>query len=173
MLRRRARARARRAPARRPVRRRRRRRARGRARRGARPITSSTSSAAGIAALAAAGVRAVLLPVASFTLAAGIRRPSPRCARRASRSSSRATRTRAPRRPRACPSRWRSRCARTGSRVAEAILGATREAAASLGLAGDVGVLAPGMAADLVALGSAARERARAAVGFVADDVRL
>jgi imidazolonepropionase len=37
-----------------------------------------------------------------------------------------------------------------GLGVAEALLGATREAAASLGLADEAGALAPGLAADLV-----------------------
>ena len=104
---------------------------------------------AGIDALAAAGARAVLLPVASFTLK---QRPPPVAApsaRRACASWSRATRTPARRPPRARRSRSRSPCRGYGLTVAEAVLGATREAAASLGLTDVTGLIRPGMRADL------------------------
>jgi imidazolonepropionase len=103
----------------------------------------------GIEALAAAGVRAVLLPVAAFTLRQD---PPPVAALRAGGVglvvASDANPGTAPTEslPLAIALAVRS----YGLTVPEAILGATREAAASLGLAGVTGALRKAMRADLV-----------------------
>jgi imidazolonepropionase len=103
----------------------------------------------GVRALAAAGVRAVLLPVASFTLA----QPPPdiRALREAGVRlvvASDANPGTAP--TESLPLALALAVRSYGLTVAEAVLGATREAAASLGLA-DTGMLAPGSRADVVA----------------------
>jgi imidazolonepropionase len=103
----------------------------------------------GIEALASAGVRAVLLPVAAFTLRQD---PPPVAALRAGGVglvvASDANPGTAPTEslPLAIALAVRS----YGLTVPEAILGATREAAASLGLAGVTGVLRKATRADLV-----------------------
>lgn len=103
----------------------------------------------GIAALASAGVRAVLLPVASFTLRQD---PPPMAALRAAGVSlvvaSDANPGTAP--TESLPLALALAVRGYGLTPAEALLGATREAAASLGLADITGVLRPGLAADLV-----------------------
>lgn len=103
----------------------------------------------GIAALAAAGVRAVLLPVASFTLGQA---PPPIAALRAAGVplvvASDANPGTAP--TESLPLALALAVRSYGLTPAEAILGATREAAASLGLADVTGLLRPGLAADLV-----------------------
>ena len=103
----------------------------------------------GVRALAAAGVRAVLLPVASFTLA----QPPPdiQALREAGLRlvvASDANPGTAP--TESLPLALALAVRSYGLTVAEAVLGATREAAASLGLA-DTGMLAPGRRADVVA----------------------
>jgi imidazolonepropionase len=104
---------------------------------------------AGIAALAAAGVRAVLLPVASFTLRQD---PPPIAALRAAGVplvvASDANPGTAP--TESLPLALALAVRSYGLTPAEALLGATREAAASLGLADVTGALRPGLAADLV-----------------------
>jgi imidazolonepropionase len=104
---------------------------------------------AGIAAVANAGARAVLLPVASFTLGqlpppvAALRRAGVRmCVASDANPGTAPTESL----PLAMAFAVRS----YGLTVAEAILGATREAAASLDLAGECGALAEGLSADLV-----------------------
>jgi imidazolonepropionase len=103
----------------------------------------------GIAALAAAGARAVLLPVASFTLRQD---PPPVAALRAAGVplvvASDANPGTAP--TESLPLALALAVRAYGLTPAEALLGATREAAASLGLADVTGVLRPGLAADLV-----------------------
>jgi imidazolonepropionase len=103
----------------------------------------------GIAALAAAGVRAVLLPVASFTLRQD---PPPIAALRAAGVrlvvGSDANPGTAP--TESLPLALALAVRSYGLTPAEALLGATREAAASLGLADVTGALRPGLAADLV-----------------------
>ena len=103
---------------------------------------------AGIDALAAAGVRAVLLPVASFTLGQA---PPPVAALRARGVqlvvASDANPGTAP--TESLPLALAFAVRSYGLTVAEAILGATREAALSLGLS-DVGVLRAGARADVV-----------------------
>ena len=103
----------------------------------------------GIAALASAGVRAVLLPVASFTLRQD---PPPVAALRAAGVplivGSDANPGTAP--TESLPLALALAVRSYGLTPAEALLGATREAAASLGLAGVTGMLRPGLAADLV-----------------------
>ncbi|MEP7124892.1 MAG: imidazolonepropionase [Byssovorax sp.] len=103
----------------------------------------------GIAALASAGVRAVLLPVASFTLRQD---PPPVAALRAAGVplvvASDANPGTAP--TESLPLALALAVRSYGLTPAEAILGATREAAASLGLAEVTGMLRPGLAADLV-----------------------
>jgi imidazolonepropionase len=104
---------------------------------------------AGVDALARGGVRAVLLPVASWTLAQA---PPPIDALRkagvglvvASDANPGTSPTESL--PLALALAVRS----YGLGVAEAILGATREAAAALGLAETTGALRPGLDADLV-----------------------
>lgn len=102
----------------------------------------------GVEALARAGVRAVLLPVASFTLA---QPPPPVQALRDAGVrlvvASDANPGTAP--TESLPLALALAVRSYGLTVAEAILGATREAAASLGL-DDVGLLAPGARADVV-----------------------
>jgi imidazolonepropionase len=103
----------------------------------------------GIAALASAGVRAVLLPVASFTLRQD---PPPVAALRAAGVplvvASDANPGTAP--TESLPLALALAVRSYGLTPAEALLGATREAAASLGLADVTGMLRPGLAADLV-----------------------
>lgn len=103
----------------------------------------------GIEALARAGVRAVLLPVASFTLRQD---PPPVAALRAAGVplvvASDANPGTAP--TESLPLALALAARSYGLSVAEALLGATREAAASLGLAGTTGALRAGLAADLV-----------------------
>jgi imidazolonepropionase len=105
--------------------------------------------AAGIARLAESGARAVLLPVASFTLGQA---PPPVAALRAAGVplcvASDANPGTAP--TESLPLALALAVRAYGLRPDEAILGATREAAASLGLADETGVLAAGLAADLV-----------------------
>ena len=104
---------------------------------------------AGVEAMARAGVRAVLLPVASFTLK---QEPPPVAALRAAGVSlvvaSDANPGTAP--TESLPLALALAVRGYGLGAAEVILGATREAAASLGLAGTTGSLCPGLAADLV-----------------------
>ncbi len=103
---------------------------------------------AGIAALSAAKVRAVLLPVASFTLGQA---PPPVAALRAAGVglvvASDANPGTAP--TESLPLALAFAARLYGLSVAETVLGATREAAQSLGL-DDVGVLRPGARADVV-----------------------
>ena len=103
----------------------------------------------GIAALASAGVRAVLLPVASFTLRQD---PPPVAVLRAAGVplvvASDANPGTAP--TESLPLALALAVRSYGLTPAEALLGATREAAASLGLADATGALRPGLAADLV-----------------------
>ena len=103
----------------------------------------------GIAAIAAAGVRAVLLPVASFTLG---QQPPPIAALRAAGVhlvvASDANPGTAP--TESLPLALAFAVRSYGLTPAEALLGATREAAAALGLADVTGVLRAGLAADLV-----------------------
>lgn len=103
----------------------------------------------GIEALAAAGVRAALLPVASFTLRQD---PPPVAALRAAGVplivASDANPGTAP--TESLPLALSFAVRGYGLSVAEALLGATREAAISLGLAGTCGVLRAGLRADLV-----------------------
>jgi imidazolonepropionase len=104
---------------------------------------------AGIEAMARAGVRAVLLPAASFTLRQD---PPPVAALRAAGVSlvvaSDANPGTAP--TESLPLALSLAVRGYGLSVAEAVLGATREAAASLGLGGTTGVLRAGLAADVV-----------------------
>jgi imidazolonepropionase len=105
-------------------------------------------SEAGAEALAAAGTRAVLLPIASFTL--GQAPPPVALLRRAGVGlvvASDANPGTAP--SESLPLAMALAVRSYGLTVAEAILGATREAALSLGLA-DTGVLRPEASADLV-----------------------
>jgi imidazolonepropionase len=103
---------------------------------------------AGIDALARAGVRAVLLPIASFTLK---QRPPPVAALRAAGVrlvvASDANPGTAP--SESLPLALALAVQGYGLTVAEALLGATREAAASLGLGEVTGVIRAGMRADL------------------------
>lgn len=103
---------------------------------------------AGIARLAAEGVRAVLLPIASFTLRQD---PPPVAALRAAGVrlviASDANPGTAP--TESLPLAMALAVRSYGLSVAEALLGATREAAASLGLAGTCGAIRPGLRADL------------------------
>ena len=103
----------------------------------------------GIAALAASGARAVLLPVASFTLRQD---PPPIAALRAAGVplvvASDANPGTAP--TESLPLALALAVRGYGLTPAEALLGATREAAVSLGLADITGVLRSGLAADLV-----------------------
>lgn len=104
---------------------------------------------AGIARLAEAGVRAVLLPVASFTL--GQAPPPVAALRRAGVRmvvASDANPGTAP--TESLPLAMALALRMYGMTVAEVLLGATREAAASLGLGGATGALREGLAADLV-----------------------
>ena len=104
---------------------------------------------AGIEALARSGVRAVLLPVASFTLRQA---PPPVAALRQAGVhlvvASDANPGTAP--TESLPLAFALAVRSYGVSVSEAILGATREAAASLGLIEVTGALRPGLAADLV-----------------------
>jgi imidazolonepropionase len=105
---------------------------------------------AGIQALAASGVRAVLLPIASFTLRQA---PPPIAALRAAGVrlvvASDANPGTAP--TESLPLALALAVRLYGLTIPEALLGATREAAASLGLGGEVGEVRTGLAADLVA----------------------
>jgi imidazolonepropionase len=103
----------------------------------------------GVARMAEAGVRAVLLPVASFTLRQD---PPPIAAFRAAGIrmvvASDANPGTAP--TESLPLAMALAVRMYGLTVAEVLLGATREAAASLGLGTLTGMLRPGHAADLV-----------------------
>jgi imidazolonepropionase len=103
---------------------------------------------AGIEAMARSGVRAVLLPVASFTLNQA---PPPVAALRAAGIplvfASDANPGTAP--TESLPLALALAVRTYGVTVAEAILGATREAAASLGLGSETGFLRAGMRADI------------------------
>jgi imidazolonepropionase len=105
--------------------------------------------ARGMEAMARAGVRAVLLPAASFTLR---QEPPPVEALRAAGVglvvASDANPGTAP--TESLPLALSLAVRGYGLGVAEALLGATREAAASLGLAGRTGAVRVGLAADLV-----------------------
>ena len=107
-------------------------------------------SAAGIERLVAAGVAAVLLPIAAFTLRQA---PPPiEALRRAGATlvvASDANPGTAP--TESLPLAIALAVRAYGLTVEEALLGATAHAAASLGLTGECGALAPGFAADLVA----------------------
>lgn len=107
---------------------------------------------AGIARLAEAGVRAVLLPVASFTLR---QEPPPIAALRAAGVrmviASDANPGTAP--TESLPLAMALAVRMYGLTVAETILGATREAAASLGLGETTGMLREGFAGDLAVWG--------------------
>ncbi|RYE83205.1 MAG: imidazolonepropionase, partial [Myxococcales bacterium] len=109
-------------------------------------------SPAGIEAMARAGVAAVLLPVACFTLGQA---PPPVAALRAAGVSlvvaSDANPGTAP--TESLPLALAFAARLYGLTPSECLLGATRHAARSLGLAGVAGVLAPGASADLVAWG--------------------
>jgi imidazolonepropionase len=106
-------------------------------------------SPADLAALARAGTRAVLLPTASFTLGQS---PPPIAAMRAAgvhlAVASDANPGTAP--TESLPLALALAVRLYGLSPAEAILGATREAAVSLGLESSTGSLAPGRDADLV-----------------------
>jgi len=106
-------------------------------------------SEAGLVALARAGTRAVLLPVASFTLR---QRPPPVAAMRAAGVrlvvASDANPGTAP--TESLPLALAMALHGYGLTPEECLLGATREAAASLGLQDTCGRLAPGLSADLV-----------------------
>lgn len=106
-------------------------------------------SPAALAALARAGTRAVLLPVASFTLGQS---PPPVASMRAAGVplvvASDANPGTAP--TESLPLALAFAVRLYGLTPEEALLGATREAAASLGLANTTGALAPGLDADLV-----------------------
>jgi imidazolonepropionase len=106
--------------------------------------------ARGIDALAAAGVRAVLLPVASFTLK---QEPPPVLALRAAGVAlvvaSDANPGTAP--TESLPLAMAFAVRSYGLSVAEALLGATREAAVSLGLGDVCGALRAGLRADIAA----------------------
>jgi len=103
---------------------------------------------AGIGRLAAAGVRAVLLPIASFTLKQD---PPPVAALRAAGVrlviASDANPGTAP--TESLPLAMALAVRSYGLSVPAALLGVTREAAASLGLAGTCGAIRPGLRADL------------------------
>ncbi|AKT41072.1 imidazolonepropionase [Chondromyces crocatus] len=105
---------------------------------------------AGIEALAARGVAAALLPLASFTLRQA---PPPVDALRAAGVplvvASDANPGTAP--TESLPLAMAFAARLYGLTVAEVLLGATREAARTLGLEASVGVLRPGLQADLVA----------------------
>jgi imidazolonepropionase len=105
-------------------------------------------SSRGIEAMAGAGVRAVLLPVASFTLNQS---PPPVAALRAAGIplviASDANPGTAP--TESLPLALALAVRSYGITIAEAILGATREAAVSLGLGSEVGMLRAGMRADI------------------------
>lgn len=105
---------------------------------------------AGVEALARAGVAAVLLPVASFTLRQA---PPPIAALRAAGVplvvASDANPGTAP--TESLPLALALAVRLYGLTVPEAILGATREAAAALGLGDVTGALRPGLRADIVA----------------------
>jgi imidazolonepropionase len=104
---------------------------------------------AGIARMAEAGVRAVLLPVASFTLRQD---PPPIAALRAAGVplvvASDANPGTAP--SESLPLALALAVRNYGLTVAEALLGATREAAASLGLGAKIGILREGFEPDVV-----------------------
>jgi len=104
--------------------------------------------ARGVAAMASRGVRAVLLPVASFTLKQD---PPPVAALRAAGVplvvASDANPGTAP--TESLPLAMALAVRSYGLTVPEALLGATREAAASLGLAGVCGALRRGLRADV------------------------
>jgi imidazolonepropionase len=108
------------------------------------------TSPAGVAALAAAGTVAVLLPGAAYVL--GEEAAPPVDALRAARvPMAVATDCNPGTSPLvSLPLAMHLACTRFGLTVPEALAGATVQAARALGLAGEAGVLAPGARADLV-----------------------
>ena len=108
------------------------------------------ASPAGVAALAAAGTVAVLLPGAAYVLRDDAVPPVD-ALRRAGVPMAVATDCNPGTSPLvSLPLAMHLACTRFGLTVAEAIAGATGHAARALGLAGEVGVIAPGARADLV-----------------------
>jgi imidazolonepropionase len=107
------------------------------------------ASAAGIAALATAGAVAVLLPGAADVAGGAV--PPVDALRRAGVPMAVATDCNPGTSPLlSLPVAMHLACSRFGLTVDEAIAGVTLHAAAALGLAGEVGVIAPGARADLV-----------------------
>ncbi len=108
------------------------------------------ASPEGVAALAAAGTVAVLLPGAAYVLGDEAVPPI-ESLRRAGVPMAVATDCNPGTSPLvSLPLALHLACTRFGLTVAEAIAGATAHAARALGLAGEVGVIAPGAQADLV-----------------------
>jgi imidazolonepropionase len=108
------------------------------------------TSHAGVAALAAAGTVAVLLPGAAYVLRDDALPPVAEL-RRAGVPMAVATDCNPGTSPLvSLPLAMHLACTRFGLTVAEALAGATDHAARALGLAGEVGVIAPGAQADLV-----------------------
>jgi imidazolonepropionase len=108
------------------------------------------ASPAGIAALAAAGTVAVLLPGAAYVLRDDAVPPVD-ALRRAGVPLAVATDCNPGTSPLlSLPVAMHLACTRFGLTVAEAVAGVTEHAAQALGLAGEVGTLAPGARADLV-----------------------
>lgn len=109
------------------------------------------ASPAGIAALSAAGTVAVLLPGAAYVLRDHTAPPIA-ALRRAGVPMAVATDCNPGTSPLvSLPLAMHLACTRFGLTVTEALAGATDHAARALGLAGEVGVIAPGARADLVA----------------------
>lgn len=108
------------------------------------------TSAAGVAALAGAGTVAVLLPGAAHVLGEA-QAPPVAALRAAGVAMAVATDANPGTSPLlSLPLAMHLACARFGLTPDEALRGATVHAAAALGMAGEVGVLAPGARADLV-----------------------
>jgi imidazolonepropionase len=108
------------------------------------------TSHAGVAALAAAGTVAVLLPGAAYVLRDDAVPPVAEL-RRAGVPMAVATDCNPGTSPLvSLPLAMHLACTRFGLTVAESLAGATDHAARALGLAGEVGVIAPGAQADLV-----------------------
>jgi imidazolonepropionase len=104
----------------------------------------------GVAALAAAGTVAVLLPGAAYVLRDDAVPPVD-ALRRAGVPMAVATDCNPGTSPLvSLPLAMHLACTRFGLTVAEAVSGATEHAARALGLAGEAGVIAPGARADLV-----------------------
>lgn len=108
------------------------------------------TSPRGVAALAAAGTVAVLLPGAAYVLRDDAVPPVD-ALRRAGVPMAVASDCNPGTSPLvSLPLAMHFACTRFGLTVAEAVAGATRHAARALGLAGEIGVIAPGALADLV-----------------------